>query len=135
MIFKEGVQSLEGTWSEGGIICGLMGAGQCFKHRQTFISLKEGSLNCKSTLNDYSKVLMITLKVFTSLIVVVQCKPPRRDQPLYKDQRPCPHCGLSSEVSLYHVAVMSTYFTFCELLGLQACTNFRSMASKPSNHK
>ena len=28
-------------------------------------------------------------------------KPPRSDQPLYKDQTSCPQCGLSSEVSLY----------------------------------
>ena len=39
--------------------------------------------------------------IYLTFIVVVQCKPPRRDQPLYKDQSPRSRCGLSSEVSLY----------------------------------
>ena len=51
----------------------------------------------------YSKVLMITLKVFTSLFELlynVNLLEETNVQPLYKDKRLRPRCGLSSEVSL-----------------------------------
>ena len=51
------------------------------------------------TLYHYSKVLLITLKVFTLLFDLQLLSynanlAPRRDQPLYKDQRLRPRCGL-----------------------------------------
>ena len=72
-----------------------------------YVSLKEGSLHCMSTLNDSLSLLKSVNDNFKKCLHhdlhVVQCKPPRRDQPSL--QRPMAlsplHVhGLSLEVSL-----------------------------------